>query len=418
MKKNNNKPWASFLVILSGFFLFTSCNKELEQFAPIPTPTYPTGSGIAGAIAATPDDSLYSRLIVRSGLGPILNDNTKSYTMFIADNAGMRLFVSAASGGLIPPTAPDAVHSNFIATMLPVASAQGIVSYNTVGQKFPSASLPTNFPNYPLPTLIVLDPTQPFVRMSIFPDKGAPYSYVNNLPLTGVDKAASNGVIHHTYSIVAPPTALLKSMIAAEPTLSYFRAAIARADLLSVGLSRFDSLLNYGVTNMTVLAPNDAAFQTLIYGLVYIQVLTATGNAALAASQASLAVAAGPAFLMSNNVTTAQVQGIVAYHFLASLTSSTTTPYQPNIRAFSVNMPTTPTLVKTLVNNGLSTHPGIMAQATFTGPVATTIKFTGVGPLLTPTTPPFSGTPANVVSGDKHGVNGVFHIIDAVLLPQ
>jgi len=423
MKNINNKLRASYLVILSSIFFLTSCNKELQQLAAIPTPTYPTGGlGVAATIAANPNDSLFNRLIIRSGLATSLNDLTKTFTLF-AVNAGMRLFVTAASGGLVPSGAPDAVVSGFIANSLPVASAAGIVQYNTIGQKFPFGNIPTTFPNYPLTSQIILDPSQPFVRMNIFPVRGTPFSYVNNIPVTSTDQAAANGIIHHTFTIVAPPSVTLKTAIAAEPTLSYFRAAVTRADSGSVGLSRFDSLLNYGVTNMTVLAPNDAAFQTLIFGLAYSSYLasrpkpyTAT-DSATALATANGAVAAGPVFLSTNNVTTALIKGIIAYHLLASLTTSTTTPYQPNIRVFSVNVPATPTFIKTLVNGSLAIHPGVLAQATFTGPFVTTLKFTGYG-TFPPGGAPFSGAAATAVTIDKHAVNGVYHIIDKVLLPQ
>jgi uncharacterized surface protein with fasciclin (FAS1) repeats len=414
MKKINNKLSASYLVFLSGLFLLTACNKELEQFPALPTPVYPTGNGIAATIAANPNDSLFNRLIIRSGQANTLNDLTKNFTLFAVDNAGMKVFVNAASGGAVPLSAPDATFAAFISNTLPVASAAGIIQYNTIGQKFPAASLGTNFPNFPLTSQIVLDPTQPFVRMPIFPVRGTPFSYVNNIPVTGVDQAAANGIIHHTFTIAAPPTAVLKTLIAAEPTLSYFRAAVARADSGAVGLSRFDSLLNYGVTNMTVLAPNNTAFQTLIFGLAfqgYLSTRPTPYNAidtATATAFGNGAVAAGPAFLSTNNVTTAQVKGIVAYHILASLTSSATTPYQPNIRVFSVNVPSTAAAVKTLVNGAIPLHPGVTAQATFTGPVATSVKFTGAGN---------GGVASNVITADKHAVNGVYHIIDRVLLP-
>ncbi len=415
MIKINNKLKAAYFVIFSGILLLTSCNKELEQLAIIPTPTYPTGSGIAGAIAANPNDSLYNRLLIKSGLAATLNNNANSYTMFIPDNAGMRIFITAISGGAVPPTAPDAVFSGFISANIPAATAAGIVSYNTVGQRFLSGSFPTTFPNYPLPTLIILDPNLPFVRMPIFPSKRAAFSYVNNIPLTAVDQAASNGIIHHTFTIVAPPTATLKTMIAAVPTLSYFRAAIARGDSGSVGLSRFDSLLNYGVTNMTVLAPNDAAMQPVLFGSIYGALLAMGVPAATAAAQATALSATPGGF---NLLPVASVRGIAAYHILASLTTSTTTPFQPNIRAFSVNFPATPGFfVKTLVNGAVAVHPGIMAQATFTGPAVTTLRFTGLG-TFPPGGAPYSGTAATAVTMDRHAVNGVFHIINGVLLPQ
>lgn len=425
MKKIINKLSALHLFLFAGMLLvFTSCNKDLEQLAPIPKPIYPTGTGIEATLAANANYSFYDALIKRAGMTTTLNDLTKTFTLFATDNNGMKLFVNAASGGMVPLNAPDATFLGFINSTLPVASAAGIVQYNVVGQKYPLASIGSSFPNYPLTSQIILDPTQPFVRMPIFPAQGATYSYVNNLPFIAPTIDAANGVIYTAYSVAAPPSATLKTVIATEPTLSYFRAAIARADSGSVGLSKFDGLLDYGVTNMTVLAPNDAAFQTLIFGLAFqtylstrplpytamdTLVATATGNGA---------VSAGPAFLGTNNVTTALVQGIIAYHFFATLTSSTATPYQPNIRVFSNNVPSTPGFfIKTLVNGSFSTHPGVMAQATYTGPAVTGLKFTGLGTFPSGGVP-YSGGAANVVKMDQHAVNGVYHIIDKVLLPQ
>jgi hypothetical protein len=100
MKKIINQLRSWYLLMFSGLLLLTACNKALEEFPPIPTPIYPAGKGIAATIAATPNDSLYSRLIIRSGMASILNDSTKTFTIFATDNAGMRLFVSAASAVL------------------------------------------------------------------------------------------------------------------------------------------------------------------------------------------------------------------------------------------------------------------------------------------------------------------------------
>ena len=426
MKKIIYKLRVHFLAILGGLFFLTSCNKDLEQFAAIPKPVYPTGPGIAATLAADPNYSFYSAMITRAGLTASLNDSTKTFTLFATDNAGMRLFVSAASGGLIPPVgAPDATYLGFISTILPAASAAGIVQYNTVGQKLPFSSIPTTFPNYPYTSQIILDPNQPFVRLPIFPVRGTTFSYVNTLPVIATDKVAANGVIHTTFSIVTPPSATLRAMIAAEPTLSYFRAAILRADSGAVVKPNNDStnflnyLLGYGVTNMTVLTPNDAAFQTLVFGLVYSQVFAATGNAALAVATANGAVAAGPAFLSTNNVSTALVKGLMAYHFLASNSTpvNTTGSYKPDIRVFSNNIPATPIFIKTLVNGGIAAHPGISAQSTYTGPFATSIAFKGYG-TFPPGGAPYSGAAATTVAIDKHAVNGVYHIINSVLLPQ
>jgi hypothetical protein len=181
-------------------------------------------------------------------------------------------------------------------------------------------------------------------------------------------------------------------------------------------------LLGYAVTNMTVLAPSDAAFQTLVYGLAFQSYLSTRRrpytmtDSAYADATGKGAVAAGPGFLSTNNVTTAQVSGIMAYHFLATPNPSTGA-FQPNIRAFSVNFPSTPAFFTTLVNTVVAIHPGVLAQATFTGPFVTSLKFTGLG-TFPPGGTPYTGAPANAISLDNHCVNGVYFVIDKVLLPQ
>jgi hypothetical protein len=420
MKKINH----NLLALVTGVLFITACNKDLETLPAIPKPVYPTGATVAATLAATPSDSLFFKMVQRSGLLPTFADSTRTYTLFAVDNAGMKIFVNAASGGLVPLNAPDAAFVSFINTNLTSATAAGIVQYNTLGTKIAAAAIPTTFPNFPYVTQIVLDPTQPFVRMNTFPAKNGANAYVNNIPITGVDQQASNGIIHHTFTVVAPPTTTLKGAIAADANLTYFRAAVTRADSgQAVGLGRIDSLLNYGVTNMTVLAPNDNAFRALIFGLAFQGYLATrpqpytAADTAVATATGNGAVAAGPAFLATNNVSTALVRGIVAYHVLASLTASTSSPFQPNIRVFSTNLPSSPAFVKTLVNGSAAAHPGISARATFTGPIATAATFTGLGTFPSGGAP-FSGPAANAVSIDRHAVNGVFHVIDRVLLPQ
>jgi uncharacterized surface protein with fasciclin (FAS1) repeats len=416
--KTNIQQWLLLAVVS---FLF-SCNKELEQF-PEPPVTPPSGTALGETIAANPGDSLYYRLILQSGMLPVINDLNSNFTMFVPDNNGMKLFVNAISGGAVPLAAPDAVFSGFISANIPPASAAGIVSYNTVSQKITAGMVTTAFPNMQLPTAIILPqapPVNPLVRMTTFPSGQATLSYVNNIPVTAVDQQAGNGVIHHVFTVVAPPTTVIAGLVYADPGLSYFTAAVARADSGQTGLNRFDSLFKYGVTNMTVLVPNDAAFRTLIYGTAYGFALSQGAPPALADAQANGAVALGPAIFSTpafyGLLPAASVRGILAYHILAS---NSTGSYKPDIRVFSVNfrLSNPPMFVKTLVNAGVAAHPGIMVQPTFSGPVVTALKFTGLG-TFPPGGQPYSGTAANAVSLDKHAVNGVVHVIDRVLLPQ
>ena len=419
MKKLQSTIKLATVALGAAMFMLTSCNKDLETLAPITQPAPIAGTGNIGAtIASNPDDSLFYKLLQRSTLLPLLSDSSKRFTIIAVNNAGMRIAISALSGGALPPTgAPEAFYVGAI-NGLPVASAAGIVSYNVIGQLLPTSTIPIRFPNTPYPSLIQLDPVNtPFLRMTttIAKSSSGNINYVNNVPSFGAnDQIASNGIIHHTYSLVAPPQKLLRDSIANVANLSYFRAAVARADsgqnLTTTG--SFNYLLSYGVLNMTVIPPSDAAFQTFIYTIAYGRVLAAGGSMALAAATAAGAVSAGPAFLATNNVTTAQVRGIIAYHILAS---DATGSIAPNIRVFSVNVPTAPALVKTLVNGAAPPHPGVRAVATFAGPVTTSVTFTGFSALTGGA--PFTDTPANVVSKDNQCVNGVFHVIDRVLVP-
>ena len=107
------------------------------------------------------------------------------------------------------------------------------------------------------------------LKMFTFPSIRSTGFWDNNIPVISPDLKFQNGVIHLVAAIVNPPSQVLKDAMYSNPNLTYFKAAIARADSGQTGLNRFDSLLNYAVTNMTVLAPSDAAFQTLIFGLAF-----------------------------------------------------------------------------------------------------------------------------------------------------
>ena len=391
-------------------FVAASCNKDLPDATPIVYPPVNNSATTIGAeISSNPNYSIFKAAATRVGALSGLNDSSKIFTVFLPDD---NAFI--ASG--IPSAAAIGA--------LPIASVGGIVNYAIIpGEQYTSANVPSGFPNAQLPvsiTIAKLPGTPIDLNLSTFPSVRSNGFWDNNIPVITPDLKMKNGVIHIVAGIVAPPSQLLKDMLYNNPDLTYFKAAVARADSGSTGLSRFDSLLNYAVTNMTVLAPNDDAFRTLIYGLVYGQVLALTGNAGIADAQATAAVGAGPAFLSTNNVTTELLRGVLAYHLLATPNPSTG-DFEPNIRVFSVNFPqtspTSPFFITTLVNTSVAVHPGIKVDATFTGPFVTDLKFTGLG-TFPPGGAPYSGTPATATSLDNHAVNGVYYVIDHVLLPQ
>ena len=201
------------------------------------------------------------------------------------------------------------------------------------------------------------------IQLSLFPSKRGSSIWLNTMPVTATDKKFKNGTIHLVAGVVAPPSAVLKDVIAAKPDLSYFRAALARADS-GANLATIESLnylLAYPVTNMTILAPNDDAFKTLIFGTVYGYLLS-KGENPQKASDSATALSSSPDIFKNPDLfgvlTAATVKGILAYHFLATNAGA---GFQPNIRVFSNNFETTPTLHTTLVNSSVAVHPGIMA---------------------------------------------------------
>lgn len=403
-------------LLCTTVFLAVSCNKDLPLATPIPYQnTNPVATTIGAEISSNPDYSIYKAAATRVGILPLLSDTSKVFTVFVPNNAAF-----IASG----------IASADVIAALPIASVGGIVQYSIIpGEQFTAGQIPTTFPNLQLPTFITLPAptggpallpgTIVPIQMSIFPSKRGSSIWVNTMPVTATDKKFKNGVIHLVGGVVAPPAAVLKDLVAAKPELSYFRAAIARADS-GVNLATTASLnylLAYPVTNMTILAPNDDAFKTLIFGSVYSYLVSVGTDPATAQAQANALSSTPDVFknpALFGVLTAGTVKGILAYHFLATDAGA---GYQPNIRVFSNNFETTPTLHTTLVNSSVGMHPGIMAQATFTGPFVTSLKFTGVG-TFPPGGAPFSGAAATVVSQDNLGVNGIFHIIDKVLLPQ
>lgn len=403
----SKKIKTGFLLMVTSMAILSSCNKEVEQF-PLNVTTIPSGLSLAETVAATPNDSLFNKIIKKNAaIVTLLTSKSSSFTLFVPDNAA----VIASFGGTLAA-------ANAVITAMSVTTATLIVSYNIIPQALPTSKIVHPFPNMQMPTAIILDPTNPLVRMTSFPSKNPANNiyYYNNAPLVSTDIIVANGIIHHTAFLVAPPSQVLKSLIAADANLSYFRAAIARADSGKAGLNRFDSLLNYAVTNMTVLAPNNTAFQTVLDTTIRRALIAQGLPPATAAATATFLASSDTVFrnpALYSSLTAATVRGIIAYHFLSAPVNNV---YTPNIRVFTVNVPPTPTFIKTLVNSSFAPHPGVMAQATYAGPFVTALTFAGVG--TNPTGgAPFS-QPANAVVRDRLAVNGITHTIDKVLLPQ
>ena len=391
----------SLLVATVAFVI--SCNKELPVATPIiypPVNNSPTSIG--AAISADTSYSFFKAAATKTGVLAALSDSTKLFTVFLPNNDAFRV-----SG--IPSIAA--------LNTIPLQSLVPLIQYHIIpGEQYLSANVPSTFPNIQLPTYLKIGtiPGTPLsLEMSAFPSIRTNGFWYNNIPVVAPDIKFSNGVVHLVAALVAPPSQVLKDAMYSNPNLTYFKAAIARADSGQVGLKRFDSLLNYPVTNMTVLAPSDLAFQTLLFGSIYGALLAqgvpqATAYDSAVSWSSTSEVFSNPALF--GVLTAAKVQGILAYHLLAT-PNPLTGKFEPNIRAFSVNFPSTPAFYTTIVNTVVAVHPGIMAKATFTGPFVTNLQFTGLG-TFPPGGAPYSGAAATATSLDKHCVNGVYYIID------
>ncbi len=419
MKTLLNKYKKGLLPIVAAAMSLASCNKDVQQFS-IPVQTVEGTISLDSILKTTPNDSLYYLLIKRASLGPTNFVNllksttvTNQYTLFVPDNNGMKLFVNAVSGGLVPLAAPDAVFAGFINANLPVASAVGLVSYNIIPQRYDTASIPNVFPNFPVGTSIFPSPAAPFLTFRTFPSKRPGILRVNTLPMTTpLNISAINGIIHHVASLIAPPSpTFLWNRINSDTTrgtgLRYLRAAILRADSGTGTPGTLFSALNNPAANLTVFAPTDAVFQGTLTALIT-RALLAQGLDTMSAVANASALASTPAVfsnpLLYSTLTATTVKGIIVYHLFSNT-------------AFTANFPTTPTKYPTLLNTAIPSHPGIELNATFTGAFATSATVKGLGN-ATAANIFINGTPAPNGSSDQFYINGTLHKISQLLLPQ
>ena len=384
------------VALIVSLAIITACNKSLPDPDPIVSQP-PTGSSILKLLDA-PEYSILKAAVTRAGknMMALLSDSTAVYTFFAPDNAAFQYsgIPNEAVIGFMSPGLLDT-----------------ILRYHIIGgQKFSSADISSDFPNLYLQSSLVLAPPSaslpPGLRMPLFPSKPAGNIWVNNIPVIQADIQASNGVVHKVAAIVAPPSRVLFQRIATDPDLTYFLAAVQRADSGDVNKT-FQSALSNPAANLTVFAPTNLAFQQIIAGQITLY-LIGQGLDPVTASTTAAALASSPTIFQNpltfSVLTVPVVQGLLFYHVLG-------------VRAFSVNIPATATSVPTLVNSVYPTYPGVTIQADFglTGVTAARVKgFANPSPsnLLINPTPEPNG------SSDQHYINGTLHKIDQVLRLQ
>ena len=416
-----NKIKVLTLASAGALFMLAACNKVPDNPTPLTGTVAGSGAALGDAVNAIPTDSLYYKIMLKSGLLPTINNKTTFYTLFVPDNNAVKGLINALSSGAVPLTAPDATFVAFINANVSQTTAAGLVGYNTLPQVLRSTSFPTNFPNLQYPSIVNPAPTlSTLLRLTTFPSHRNGY-WLNNIPVTGLDAPAANGVIHHTAAVAAPPTQYLWDRISTDLDMTYMKAAILRADSGAVTPGPLQSaLMNIGA-NFTVFVPTDAAFKATLTGQIT-QGLVAQG-VPLATAQAQAAFLASTTGVFTNpllygSLTATVVKGIIVYQIFdnGEILPVGSRVLRPG-RAFTVNFPTTPTAYPTLLNSAVAVHPGVTLSATFgsTGVTAATVKglanATASNLLINP-------TPAPNGTSDQHYLNGVIHKIDQVLIPQ
>ncbi len=331
-----------------------SCTKN--ENVPEATPiNYPAGTG--------------------STIGEVLNTNASfSILKAAVTKAGLMPAVSDKNSVFTVFAPDDAAFTRSgislgLINLLPAASVASIVQYHIVpGRNLTSSAIPTSFPNVQMPTAFVFPSpnTNPLVRFSNFPSKRGSNVFVNNIPVVTPDVAAANGTIHVTFAMLNPPSRVLLDTMSRDADLTYFAAAVTAADAGVPAGSKFSDFLANPLANFTVMAPTNQAFINLLTFLK------------LPASPSSLGL-----------LPAQTVRGIVAYHLLLA-------------RAFAANLPTVATPVPSLLSASLPGAPLLTFNAAPGGGVK------GAG----------NPTYSNITAIDRHAINGVYHKIDQVLLPQ
>jgi uncharacterized surface protein with fasciclin (FAS1) repeats len=408
------KKISSIIALLISIISISSCNKELEQVNEIPA-VQSTLPKLDQSLRNNVDFSLYYALVLRGNQLSLINDSTRSFTMFVPGNAGIKALINALSGGLIPTNAPNAIFEAFINNQVPVEQAAAIVQYNTIPQVIRSSSIPNTYFNFSYPsTLNPLPSVSPLLRLNVFPS-GVNGAWLNNVPIFAFDREASNGVIHQTATLAVPAQRTLWDRISNDTTLKFLKAAVERADsgIAPVSSSSLVWVLSNFGPDITVFAPVDTAFQKTLK-LVIAQALIAQGVPPQIAIQNATFLSSTPNVfsnpLLYGALTAQTVKGILVYHIIGK-------------RAYTNNMPTTATAFPTLLNTVIASHPGVKLSATINPPnpfvVSATVKdiydnspAANIIINASPLTPEPFGT------SDQEYINGVLHKIDAVLLPQ
>ena len=396
--------------LLAIFFSMTmvACNKDVDSPVPNDKPVYPKGPTIASIING-PNYTILKAAVTRAAtsaarptVASLLSDSSLTFTLFAPDDDAF-----LASG----------INATVI-NVLPAESLHNILLYHILPQAVPASRLAgAPFPNLQYPSLLNPAPTlSSLLRLTTFLKATSNGAWINNIPIVKPDSILANGIVHKVARVVMPPSKNLWETINTETDLTYLKAAVQRADSGVVAASTLQAALQNIGLNATVFAPTDNAFKAFITSALLsrgvpqptIDFLLATFGTTLISNPGAVP-GLGPT--LASVISPTNVRGIVVYHVLSSQSGSFA---PPGVRVFSVNLPTSATAVKTLLNSVVSVHPGVIVSAAFTGPFVTAATVKGA---VNPTAANVIISAPPTMTHDMHHTNGVIHKIDQVLIP-
>ncbi len=428
MKLYINK-WFRFLTTaIVTVSMLSSCNKDLPVAEPI-TQTPPSGSSIMETLN-DPSYSFLKAAVTRAStvtsatgiLSTLLADKSKVFTFFAPDDNAFKASLTVLG---LPA---DISSINFFRP----GQLDTIIKYHLIGgQKYGSAQITPVSPKlnlYLQSSFLLSAPSAtlpPGYRMPIFIGKQGPVLFANNIPIIQPDIAVANGIIHKVAFALLPPSQVLWQRVAADPDLTYLKAAVERADEGDAAKSLQSALTN-PAANLNVFAPTNLAFQQLLTGQITLALMAQGMDQATAAATAT-ALASTPGVFtnpaLASVLTPTTVKGIVVYHIFDNM--SNTAVHKDTLRprpgrTFLANFPVTPTSYRTLLTSAdmpLVTFPPVMLSATF-GPAGVTAATVKGAANPSASNIIINPTPAPGGTSDQHYINGTLHKIDQVLRPQ
>ncbi len=422
MNKIFSKSIQGPALIVLAFLMLSSCNKIYE---PIPSVTtqVDTTNTIAKLIEANTNYSFFTVALKRTGLYSRINTPGNMFTVYAPSDAAFTtsgISLAAINGMPLTQLTPLISYhilqnEKLLNSQIPVATVNtpNLVRVSTLSIGTLPATATANFPLW----------------MPVFPGKNSSASYLNNIPVVQADVInAANGVLHSVAAPVVPPSRVLFDTLSRDPDYAYFVAAIVRADsgVAATSTSNLQYALSFGIANLTVFAPTNAAFQAVLYAkaypVVYAQMYKGVYDAQIAGGATPTAAdAAATAYALANAPTTATalvssptvfsnaalypvltaqvVKGIVVYHILGK-------------RYFSVNFPSSAASYTTLLNSAIPTHPGLSISSTLVSNFGAAVSVKGVGNATA------ASATATATGVDRHAINGNLFKINQVLLPQ